>query len=339
MNKMKLLKISISSLLLILAQGCKSDINEIPDQVQEELSVTSEILMQEEATETSESSLEVFQPIYGNLEFDGDKRYYFVYLPENYSSSSKFPLVIYLHSYGWTPKQGMNYTMLHQVADANDFVMVFPSGNGNWNSGIGDNSRYPTPDMDDVGFLNALIDTLSNVYSLDLERVYATGYSNGGVMAYKLACQLSDRIAAIASVAGSLSTSTFEDCDPKRPVPILHIHGTEDPWIPIEGIEGLLPVEETLDYWIEFNRCKESATDLIDDSDPSDNSSAELHSYRDCSDGSIVIFYKVIDGGHTWPGAGPAGYPTGFTNQDFDAGMEIWNFFEGFRLTLPSENN
>jgi len=177
-----------------------------------------------------------------------------------------------------------------------------------------------------------LIGYLSNIYSLDLERVYATGFSNGGFMAYKLACQLSDQIAAIASVSGSFSVSTFENCDPKRPIPILHIHGTGDASVPVEGMLGLLSVEETLNYWIEFNECNELTTEMIEDSDPSDNSSVELHTYTECSAGSKIVFYKVIDGGHNWPGAGDAWWPAGNTNQDINASLEIWNFFKDYKL-------
>jgi polyhydroxybutyrate depolymerase len=221
---------------------------------------------------------------------------------------------------------------MNQVADENNFVMVFPSGKYNWNSGIGDLDDYYSPDLDDVGFIEELISELSNIYNIDLDRVYATGYSNGGFMAYMLACQLSDQIAAIASVSGGLSVTTFENCDPTRPIPIMNIHGTGDAYAPIEGVPGMLSIEDTLNYWKEINECKELTTELVEDSDTSDNSSVEKYTYSECSAGSKIIFYKVIDGGHTWPGAGNAGYPAGYTNQDINASFEIWNFFKDFKL-------
>ena len=267
-----------------------------------------------------------------SFEFEGRLRNYMVYLPNNYTGSTNFPLVIYLHCYGWTAQQGMNYTMLNQVADASDFIVVYPSAIPNWNSGIGDNPSWPTPNVDDVGFINALIDTMSNNYSIDLERVYACGYSNGGVMSYKLACQLSHRIAAIASVGGVISTSTAESCNPVRTVPILQIHGTSDPWVPINGSTGWYSVDQTLSYWTSFNDCVQVDTTILPDLDPTDGCTVEKVSYTNCSDNSNVVYYKVNNGGHTWPGAGPAGYPAGNTNQDINAGVEIWNFFKNHKL-------
>ena len=314
------LLIFIAFYLILFAQGCNSR-----ETVESNKS-------QDSVTEVSELTYELSTPIYGNFEFDGQKRFYFVYLPENYSISTKFPLVIYLHSYGASAEGELNYTMLNQLAESNNFAMVFPSGKYNWNSGIDDIPDYATPDFDDVGFIRELIEVVSTTFSIDLDRVYATGYSNGGFMAYQLACQLSDKITAIASVGGSLSDSSFENCDSSRPVPILHIHGTRDEYIPYEGMQGMPPVEETLNYWIEFNECKESKIELIDDIDTSDNSTVEKHTYSDCNNGSNIVFYKVIDGGHTWPGAGNTGYPAGYTNQDINANLEIWNFFKEYKL-------
>jgi polyhydroxybutyrate depolymerase len=270
----------------------------------------------------------------GSFDFDGRLRNYMVYLPTNYTGSTNFPLVIYLHCYGWNAQQGMNYTKLHQVADSSDFIVVYPSAIPNWNSGIGDNPSWPTPNVDDVGFINVLIDTMSNNYSIDPERIYACGYSNGGMMAYKLACQLSHRIAAIASVGGTISTSTAESCNPVRTVPILQIHGTRDPWVPINGSTGWYSVDQTLSYWINFNDCVQTDTTILPDLDPTDGCTVEKTTYTNPSDNCSVVYYKVINGGHTWPGAGPPGFSAGNTNQDIDASVEIWNFFKSHKLII-----
>jgi len=274
-----------------------------------------------------------------SLDFDGLKRNYMVFLPKNYTSNSHFPLVIYLHSYGWTAEMGMDYTMLNEVANACDFMVAYPSGDNHWNSGIADNASYPTPDNDDVGFINALIDTLGSDYSIDPNRIYATGYSNGGFMAYKLACQLSNRIAAIASVGGVLSSTTATNCNPLRTMPVLHIHGVEDGWVPIEGLrsKNWLSVDETLSYWRDINNCRKTRKTKLEDIEPSDDSTVEKISYTKCNDNSDVIYYKVINGGHTWPGPSQAGY--GNLNQDFNAGVTIWNFFNDHQLEpIISEN-
>ena len=264
----------------------------------------------------------------GNFEFEGYTRNYMVSLPSKYSNIRKFPLIIYLHSYGWIAQQGMKYTLLNTVADTSDFVVAYPSAVPNWNSGIGDNPNLSTPEVNDVGFINALIDTLSNKYSIDLDRVYACGYSNGGFMAYKLACQLGHRFAAIASVGGVLSTSTADNCNPLRTMPVLQIHGTSDPWVPIAGDDGWYSADETLSYWININNCVEADTTILPDLDQTDGCWVEKICYTNCSDESSVIFYKVINGGHTWPGAGPPGYKAGNTNQDIHASTLILNFFK-----------
>lgn len=263
----------------------------------------------------------------GNLEFEGEERNYMVVVPKDYVDDEEFPLIIYLHSYGWTAQKGMDYTLIHQAADTFGFLVAFPSASYNWNSGIGERGGWPTSNVDDVEFINTLIDTLSDSYNIDLERIFAAGYSNGGFMAYRLACQLSERIAAIASVGGLLSEETLAECNPSRPVPILHIHGTNDTWVPMEGGAGWQSVEQTLGYWIEFNRCENSSSINLEDLDPSDDCTVELISYSGCADDGEVVYYKIIEGGHTWPGAGSTGYPAGNTNQDINASLEILNFF------------
>ena len=278
------------------------------------------------------------QIVTSNFDFDGNCRDYKVFLPNDYRYGSIFPLVIYLHSYGWTAQQGLDYTLLNQVADTSGFIVVYPSGLPNWNSGIGDNQDWPTPDIDDVGFINALIDTLSNHYGIDLERIYACGFSNGGFMSYKLACQLSHRIAAFASVGGVLSTSTAANCNPLHTMPVLQIHGTGDAFVPINGTTGWYSVDQTLNYWIDFNDCNQVDTVLLPDLDPTDGCTVEKISYSNCSDESKVIFYKVINGGHSWPSAA-ADYPwAGNRNKDINASVEIWNFFKDYQLVTSVES-
>lgn len=268
----------------------------------------------------------------GSFEFEGHHRDYKLFLPNNYSTTKSFPLVIYLHSYGWNAQKGMSYTSFNQVADTSDFIVAYPNAIPNWNSGIGDNPDWPTPNVDDVGFINALIDTLNNNYSIDLERIYACGYSNGGFMSHKLACQLSHRIAAIASVSGVISTKTVINCNPLHIMPVLQIYGTEDPWVPFRGIEGWNSADQTVNYWIYFNNSSLADTTFLSDIDTADDCTVEKISYSNSSGKTKVIYYKVINGGHTWPGAGPAGYPAGNTNQDFNASVLIWNFFKDFKL-------
>ncbi len=271
-----------------------------------------------------------------SIEFEGQEREHLVFIPDDYSDTKIYPLVIFLHGYGDTPLGAMEYTQFNQVGNTYNFMIVYPSGIPNWNSGVGDNSVNPTPDVNDVGYIEALIDNLSNSYRVDLSKIYATGFSNGGFMAYKLACQLSHRIAAVASVSGVMSTSTLENCNPSRPIPVLQIHGTKDIWVNIDGIFEWRSVEETLRYWTNFNNCENSDMVVVPDIDQTDNCTIEKYSYTNCTDDSKVVYYKIIDGGHTWPGFGPTAYQN--ANLDINASIEIWNFFKDYQLRPTSDN-
>lgn len=270
----------------------------------------------------------------GGFDFEGQSRQYRVYLPNNYNSSQFFPLVIYLHSYDWTPQQGMNYTVLYEFAQSSGFLLCCPKGIQNWNSGIGDDDNWPTPDVNDVGFINALIDTLNAHYSIDLYRVYACGFSNGGFMSYKLACQLSHRFAAIASVGGVMSSSTATNFNPLHAVPVLQIHGTEDNSVSIGGNNYWLSVDQTLNYWIDFNHCISPPESVsIPDTVQTDFSTVEKMSYKNNNGETRVVYYKVDNGGHSWPGSSDIGSPVweGAKNRDIYANVEIWNFFKNFK--------
>ncbi len=314
MNHKNLYRISfVISLLLLITQGCGSS--------NKDLEPTST------AVPAITATVKPFHIESGSFEFEGEEREYMIFIPDTYSESQKFPLVIYLHSLGWTPQKDMEVTQLNQVADNNEFMVVYPSAIGlNWNSGIGDRVGWKTPDVNDVGFIDELIDTLSTSYSIDLDRIYATGWSNGGFMAYKLACQLSLRIAAVASVGGVLSTGTLSDCNPLRPVPILHIHGTRDSTVPMDGYKGWNSVDETISYWTTFNNCVKTETTTLEDLDQTDDLMVEKISYSNCTNNSNVIYLKRIGYGHLWPDA----------SLGLIASEEVWNFFKDYQLTSTS---
>ena len=279
---------------------------------------------------TSVTTINPSQIESGSLEFEGQEREYIVFTTGSYSEDQEYPMVIYLHSWGWTAEHDMEVTQLNQVADNNDFIVVYPSAVGLvWNSGIGDRVARETPDVNDVGFIDLLIDTVGTSYNLNLDRIYATGWSNGGFMAYKLACQLSHRIAAVAPVSGVLSTTTLEECNPLRPVPVLHIHGTRDSNVPIDGYKGWNSVDQTLSYWVTFNNCTKTKTTKVKDLDKTDDLTVEKTSYSDCANNSNVVFFKRIGGGHSWPVA----------VHGIVASEEVWNFFKDYQLTPLSVEN
>jgi len=180
------------------------------------------------------------------------------------------------------------------------------------------------------GFLSALIDTISASYNIDPERIYSTGMSNGGFMSYDLACFLSDRIAAVASVTGSMILSRFEICDPQHPMPVMQIHGTADATVPYNGNPLFAHIDTLVNYWVNFNNCN-PVPEIIEvpDIDPDDGCTAEQHIFSGGENGSSVELFKVLDGGHSWPGA-PVNL--NITNMDFSASEEIWRFVSQFTL-------
>ncbi len=267
----------------------------------------------------------------GSFEHDGLLREYLLYVPAMYDGSEPVPLVLNFHGYTSNALEQMFYGDFRPIADTAGFLLVHPQGtlfNGNAHWNVGGWTVGST--VDDVGFTKALIDTLAVHYNIDLERVYATGMSNGGYMSFLLACQLSDRIAAIASVTGSMTPETWNDCAPLRPVPVLQIHGDSDGVVPYGGAPWTKPIEEVIQFWVDFDHCLPTPTVFsLPDVVSTDGSYVERFLYDGGDAGSTVEHFKVYGGGHTWPGSG-INLPG--TNQDFDASAEIWRFFSQYDL-------
>ena len=259
------------------------------------------------------------------LTYEGVEREYILYLSEKYSEDSDLPLLIFLHSYGWNAEKAMMQTGFNALADEHGFVVVYPDAIPNWNSGISDNPDYPTPDTNDVGFIKALITEIHTLYHIDLERVYAAGFSNGGFMAYRLACEASEHFTAIASVGGSMANSVYENCEPNSAISVMEIHGTKDQFVPYNVTKAWKSVFEVIDFWARANACESSEIEILPDIDTKDASTAEKASYTDCVEDNAVVLIKVKDGGHTWPGEDSSTY--GQVNQDINASEEIWKFF------------
>ena len=283
------------------------------------------------------------QTINASITHDGIERDYILYVPEIYDGSTAAPLVLNFHGFGSSASQQMFYGDFRDIADTEGFLLVHPEGTtfiGNqfWNVGFPGLSS----NIDDVGFTEALIDELATLYAIDLDRVYATGMSNGGFMSFLLACQLSEKIAAVASVTGSMTQDTFDDCNAQHPTPVLQIHGTEDDVVLYNENNLSLPIPDVISYWVDHNNCETTpTTTTLPDVDVSDGSTIEHSVYEDGDNGITTEHMKVIGGGHTWPGSV---INTAGTNQDIDASMEIWLFFsrydiDGLLSTYDFENN
>ena len=282
------------------------------------------------------------QTINGYIIHDGIQRDYILYIPAIYDGSLNVPLVLNFHGYGSNANEQMFYGDFRDIADTEGFLLVHPQGtilNGDqqWNVGFLGNGNT----TDDVGFTEALIDELANLYTINLDRVYATGMSNGGFMSFLLACQLSEKIAAVASVTGSMTPDTYNECNAQQPTPILQIHGTSDSIVPYNGNTGSLSIEDVISYWVNYNNCQTNpTTTTLPDINPSDGSTVEHVIYSVGDNGVTTEHMKIIGGGHTWPGSAIT-LPE--TNQDINASMEIWHFFSRFDingiLSVPEFDN
>jgi polyhydroxybutyrate depolymerase len=264
----------------------------------------------------------------GELEVDNLRRSYRLHIPRTYDSRQPTPLVLAFHGRLGTGNKMEKLTNLSALADKQGFIVVYPNGVGrSWNAGHG-TGKAEAKGVDDVKSTVMLIDSLSQTLNIDHQRVYATGFSNGATFVHRLACELSEKIAAIAAVAGTIAPKIGRNCSPQRPVAVLQIHGTADPVVPWEGgftggggvVES---VAVTIAGWVERNACtaKREVADL--------GGGVSRASYSSCREGTIVILYRVEGGGHTWPG----GYQflpkkiIGQTNRSWDASQAIWDFF------------
>ena len=276
-------------------------------------------------------SISAQQTIDGSIMHDGIQRDYILYIPAMYDGTSEVPLVLNFHGFGSNANEQMHYGDFRDIADTEGFLLVHPEGtllNGEQHWNVGNFTDGST--ADDVGFTEALIDELAILYAINLDRVYSTGMSNGGYMSFLLACQLSEKIAAIASVTGSMTPDTFDVCNAQHPTPILQIHGTDDSIVPYDGDTWTLSIEDVMSYWVNFNNCDTNPTiTTFPDIDPTDGSTVDHFVYSDGDNGVTTEHMKVIGGDHTWPGS-DFDFPG--TNYDINASMEIWQFFSRFDI-------
>ena len=228
---------------------------------------------------------------------NGKSRDYILYIPDSYDGASTIPLVLNFHGFGESASEFMNKTDMRTVSESNTFILVYPqgsclNGSSHWNACPtgGDNKS----NADDFGFVESIISEISSQYNLDLERVYAAGYSNGGMMAYGLANYKSDLIAAVASVSGVML-----DCigSTSHPMPVVHLHGTSDKVIPFNGGNGWNSVQKTLDHWINFNNTTSTPAVSIDDSE---GITIERYVYNEGNNSVSVEHYKYVGGNHVW---------------------------------------
>jgi len=269
--------------------------------------------------------------IQGAISVDGLEREYVLYVPHSYLDHRPAPLILNFHAYARDAMVQMEYGDFRPLAEQTGAIIVLPQGafwDGarRWNVG----GIYTHPLADDVAFTAALLDVVSTMYHVDQSRIYSAGFSNGGYMSYLLACQLSQRIAAVAVVAGSMTPEMLDNCQPVRPLPVLQIHGLADSVVPYGGDNYSIAVEDAIAYWLAAdNNHSPAVITTLPDADPFDGSTVTQILYDGGDGGTSVELLQVSGGGHTWPGSAVA-LPG--TNYDINASAVIWNFFARYDI-------
>ena len=262
-------------------------------------------------------------PATGDLFFTsqsaGGLRWYYLHVPRGYRPQ-KTELVLNFHGYTSDPLQEALLSKMNAAADARGIIVAYPAGQGrSWNAGLCCGQSAWVTQVDDVQFVRDTIDAISRSYCIDPKRVFATGMSNGGFLSHRLGCELSDRIAAIAPVAGAMGIA---DCNPPRHVPVMHFHGTLDPLVPYNGGSalGFPSVAESTAGWVMRNGCSASTTDIYSHGDAT-------CTQWDCPTDGETVLCTIDGGGHTWPGGTPVP-ALGKTSTDLDATSEMLDFFD-----------
>jgi polyhydroxybutyrate depolymerase len=276
------------------------------------------------------------------LSFGGLSRTALVHLP-SVDSEAPMPVVLVFHGGGGTAESMERISSFDSVADRGQFIAVYPEAyRRSWADGRGTASADKAQ-VDDVGFINALLDKLEQQYNVDQRQIFATGLSNGAFFSQRLGCELSDRIAAIAPVAGTLEASFASSCQPAYPVSVLEIHGTVDPLVPYKGgvMRGLggrstiLSAEDAVGKWAAIAGCSPSPTTATMPDQVDDGTHLATQVFSGCTSGVAIELYEVEGGGHTWPG-GKQYLPVfliGKTTHQFYASNTIWEFFAAHPAT------
>lgn len=258
------------------------------------------------------------------LTVGGRVRTYRVHEPPRTTRRVPLPVVLVLHGDKSSASRIRRVSRFDDTADAAGFLAVYPDGTGwmdvplrSWNAGTCCGYAM-NAQVDDVAFFRALLDDLAHRYPMDPRRVYVTGMSNGGMMAYRLACEMSDRIAAVAAVAGAMTSSP---CSPSGPVSVMIVHGTDDVYVPYRGGRSHFTgderrdpsVEDAVSFWTRQNGClREPDTVRV--------GHAVRTRYAGCRDDTEVLLYTIEGGRHRWPGRHEK-------DTELRATDRLWEFF------------
>ena len=267
------------------------------------------------------------------INFDEEIREYYVSLPKD--TSEPIPIIINFHGFLSHAIDQQGFSQMDNYAHQNGIGVIYPEGvKRSWNVG-----KAILNDENDIGFVNALIDSVSSNYNIDSNRIYACGFSNGGTFSYELICGLSSKIAAFGSVGGNFIINEKRSCNINREIPLIHIHGTKDRLAKYNGYNGyFLSTISSVDFWAKHNQLDKMVVENIEDIHKKDRTTVEKYTfYKDNSD-TKVIHLKVVNGGHVWLGS-PAfdmlywKLLFGKNNREINSSKELIDFFLEYKLS------
>jgi polyhydroxybutyrate depolymerase len=259
--------------------------------------------------------------------YAGIERTYILHIPPGFDNSNPTPLVLAFHGVGLNAREMIRISDFSSEADASGFLVAYPEGTGttkSWNGGhcCGTAAR---DNIDDVGFVRALVGELSSTLNIDSRHIYATGFSNGAILVYRLACELSDLLAAVGPVSATQVLDDQQVCHPQNKLSLIHFHGTADDPNPYEG--GVtqagfqfIPVPDAIQFWVEFNACA---------AEPQTSTTGSIihEVYSPCGSGAEVELYTITGGKHAWPGGEAVNQAMGEPNMEISATQLMWEFF------------
>lgn len=265
-----------------------------------------------------------------SIRVDDRVRDYILHLPKNRDKATPLPLVFVLHGGRGSPEDMEKISRFHTLQTPSKFITVYPASVDKfWNDGRAKaNSR-----INDVKFINSLVDTLQAQYSIYEEGIFSTGLSNGGTMSVRLGCE-SEKIKAFSTVASTAVKKVIDNCDLDAPKPLMIIQGTDDPVTNFEGIakskRKIVSHQYAIEKFRSLNGCNDAFTKDPIPNTTADGTFATIKRYEHCNDGSKVVSVVVEHGGHTWPGAPEIRrkFLVGRTSHDFNASKVIWQFFK-----------
>jgi len=341
------------SILVLILSGCKNKEVSVDNEESSTPVASALPTLPPNASSTpvpsEESTGKILQ---GSMEFEGYVRTYEYYLPSTYNSKTPIPAILCFHGLGSNAYGQQLLTGFNQVAEEKGFIVIYPestfidtdettddgsdfSWGKQWNAGY-ENLQF-TAGVDDVGFISSLIDKLTTELNLDEKRIYATGASNGAVFTQLLALELSDKIAAVASVIGALAEAPSKEVKPLRPISVLLIMSDTDPIMPFDGLpDTFLSADQTVSYWIKQNKISTTCeSSYLPQTVEGDSTKIKCDKYVGGEYDTSVVFYTVEGGGHTWPGglAYASEAEVGKVSYQINASQVIWEFFKD--ITLP----